>query len=121
MLAYDEQEILTFSEDQKDKEIYYEVTNSNFAVTDLGKVKRITGRIVSEATNNNFNELILENPNDPSVRWFISVDRELGLRPNTYNEMGNLITLTGPVLDSFGFRMIVASLGQIKQESSANT
>src|SRR5690606_36813890 len=93
--------------------IYYAPITRNFEVGDIGQVGEVRGRIISEANNNNFNEVLLEHPTDPSIRWPVSLDRELGQRnPPLYE--GCEVTMRGPVLESFGFRMLVASYGQIE-------
>ena len=108
VLIHDQQEIISLN-----NPIYYEPTEQPFGVADIGKVKRFTGRIIKEATNNNFNEMLLEHPTDPSITWLVSLDRELGQRSPELCQ-GDTVTLTGPVFDSFGLRAIIASLGQIE-------
>lgn len=91
--------------------IYYEETQARFGVDDIGKVKRIRGRITLQPTNFNFNEMELEHPTEPSIRWAVSLDRELGQR-NPKLRLGDEVEITGPVLDSFGLRMVIYSRGQ---------
>ena len=80
---------------------------------DIGKVKWITGKIVSEATNNNFNEMRLQSE-DGSTTWIISLDREVGQR-NPDWRAGDKLQITGPVLNSFGLKIIVMSYGQVEK------
>lgn len=111
ILAFEDQETMNLPEEKS--AIYYEPSAGPFVAADVGRVKRVRGKIVSLATNNNFNELVLEDESDSSVRWVMSIDRELGLRPNDFNIQDKVIEVTGPVIDSFGLRMVIASLGQI--------
>lgn len=113
VIVHDQQEIISTNND-----IYYETTDAAFVTADIGKVKRITGKIVSEATNNNFNEMLVQHPTDPSITWLVSLDRELGQR-NPELCQGDSVTLTGPMLDNFGLRLIIASLGQIEFDPNA--
>jgi hypothetical protein len=92
--------------------IYYEPTEQAFGVPDIGKVKRVRGVIVQAPTNFNFNEMRLRHPTEPGIFWDVSLDRELGQRSPPL-ELGDTIETTGPVLDAFGLRMIIFSLGQI--------
>lgn len=91
--------------------IYYEQTEERFAVGDIGKVKRIKGIITLEPTNFNFNEMALKHPTEPGVAWSVSLDRELGQRRPKLR-LGDTVEITGPVLDSFGLRMVIYSMGQ---------
>jgi hypothetical protein len=91
--------------------IYYEQTEAGFAVEDIGKVKRIKGIITLEPTNFNFNEMALKHPTEPGVTWAVSLDRELGQRRPKLR-LGDTVEITGPVLDSFGLRMVIYSMGQ---------
>lgn len=94
---------------------------------DIGKVLRIRGRVVQAPTNSNFNEAILcmlDRPCELSDgmldnKWTVSFDRELGLRNVSVAE-GQRVQLTGPVVNSFGVRMIVARLGQIEYIDDAS-
>ncbi len=119
VLAYDSQEIIERDDDAdeplylQDKfPIYYDAIDRAFEGTDIGLVKRITAVVTSEANNNNFSELRLESE-DGSIQWLASLDRELALR-NPPLTVGRKVQVTGPVLDSFGLRMIIASFGQIE-------
>ena len=99
--------------------IAYTATDQPFGLDDVGQVRRITGRIVSAADNNNFNELGLVSPEEGSeVAWMVSLDRELGQR-NPDLDLGDVVEFTGPVIGSFGFRMIVASKGQYRKVEDA--
>jgi hypothetical protein len=99
------------------KDIYVQEITRPFAGTDQGSVMRVTGVITQEATNNNFNEMRLTSP-DGSVIWIISLDREIGQR-NPDWKLGDTLEVTGPVLNSFGLKIIVMSYGQVNKLSSA--
>lgn len=94
--------------------IWFDNTSGAFTPDDYGQVRRIRGEIISEATNNNFNEMEIQSLDDPTVTWLASLDRELGQRRPELG-VGTRIQLTGPVIDSFGLRMLVASFGQIER------
>lgn len=108
VLVYDEQEVVG------DQPIAYEVTDQAFTGDDVGHVRRITGVVTSEATNTNFNEMVLTHPDDANITWKVSLDREFGQR-NLGIEAGDTLQLTGPVLTSFGeHKLLVARLGQVE-------
>lgn len=110
VLSFDELEITTGDELTP---ISYVEIDREFEGDDKGEVVRIRGEVVSEATNNNFNELKLKSLDDDEVEWLVSLDRELGQRnPEFYP--GTKLALTGPVIESFGMRMVVASYGQVE-------
>lgn len=113
VLAHDQQEIISTN-----NPIYYEPVNRNLEVADIGKVVQVKGRIVSEATNSNFNEMKVEALGNPEITWLVSLDRELGQRSPELCA-GDTVTLTGPVLDSFGLRLVIASRGQIEFDANA--
>ncbi len=94
--------------------IWFDNTSGAFTPADYGQVRRIRGEIISEATNNNFNEMEIQSLDDPTVTWLASLDRELGQRRPELG-VGTRVQLTGPVIDSFGLRMLVASFGQIER------
>lgn len=93
--------------------VYYEQLSRRFLAEDVGKVARVRGRVILEATNQNFNEMRLESLEDSNVRWVVSFDRELGAR-GVAPPVGAVVELTAPVLNSFGLRMIVGSLGKME-------
>lgn len=93
--------------------IYFETTDANFEVEDVGKVKRISGEVVTEPTNTNFNALTLQSTSSDAT-WAASIDRELSRRGVTF-EQGERVELTGVVADSFGLTMLIYSLGQIER------
>lgn len=107
VLAHDSQQIVSRAND-----IFYEEITRGFEISDIGKVRRIKGVIKSAPTNSNFNEMEIVDPNDPTKTWLVSLDRELGQRSPELCE-GDPVTLTGPVMDNFGLRVIIASRGQI--------
>ncbi len=112
VLAYDEEEVLTTPSTREP--VYYQQIERNFQEgTDNYEVFRIVGRVALEATNQNFNEMIVESEEESNVEWLVSLDRELGTRGVAPPE-GALVQLTGPVFDSFGMRMLITNLGQIE-------
>ena len=121
VLAYDAQEIVTRDDDADDPlylqdkfPIYYAPVDGPFEGTDIGLVKQVTGYVTREANNNNFSELRLNSePDGSGTEWLVSLDRELALR-NPPLGIGTQVRLTGPVLESFGLRMIIAAYSQIE-------
>lgn len=106
--AYDSETVV-----DRGNPIYYEATDQNFVAEDVGKVKRVTGRVVTEPTNQNFNALAIEHADTGAV-WSAQIDRELSRRGVPFSA-GETVQLTGPVADSFGLTMIIYSLGQIER------
>lgn len=111
VLVYDEEEVLT--DFRSPEPIYYEEVTSNFVASHSGKVVRVRGRVIGEPDNQNFNEMKLESLDTPGVEWIVSIDKELGNR-GVSPKLGESIEVTGPVLDSYGLRIFVASLGQLE-------
>lgn len=111
VLVYDEEEVLT--EYGKPEAVYYQTTTSNFSAADTGKVMRVRGRVIGQPDNQNFNEMKLEALDTPGVEWVVSIDKELGNR-GVSPKLGEVIEVTGPMLDSYGLKILVASLGQLK-------
>ena len=112
VLTFDNEEALTTPDDRYP--VYYEEIERPFEEDlDVYQVRRISGEVVQAATNQNFNEMILRSTEDPDVEWIVSFDRELGTRGVTPPQ-GSMVQLTGPVMESFGMRMIIASLGKIE-------
>jgi hypothetical protein len=93
--------------------ISYQSIDRRFLEEDVGKVMRVRGRVALEATNQNFNEMRVESLTDSNVSWLVSLDRELGSR-GVAPPGGSVVELTAPVLNSFGLRMIIGSLGKIE-------
>jgi hypothetical protein len=119
VLAYDDFEVLPGEGTDEDPlylrdkyPIYYEEIDRELEGSDIGLVKRFTGVVTREADNNNFSELRLESE-DGSKQWVASLDREIALRRPPL-DVGTRVTLTGPVIDSFGLRVLVASYGQLE-------
>ena len=112
VLGFDQEEVLT---DRSNREpIYYVELNRGFQESeDLYEVRRITGRVEMEATNQNFNEMKVRSVERPEITWLVSLDRELGGRGVAPKE-GDLVRLTGPVVESFGLRMLIANFGLIE-------
>lgn len=111
VLAFTDEEVVTPAEGPDP--IYYEAVDRPFsAAADAYQVRRIRGRVVLEATNQNFNEMAVQSLENENVEWLVSLDRELGTRGVAPKE-GAIVELTGPVIDSFGMRMLIGSLGQI--------
>ncbi len=109
VVAFDQEEVV---EPGNKYDIYFEQIDRKFEPDDVGRVRRIEGTVTGEPTNNNFNEMVLES--DDGTVWTVSLDRELGNRGVELAE-GDRLELTGPVINSFGLRLLVASLGQIKE------
>jgi hypothetical protein len=109
VLIHDQEQVI---EPGTTEDIYYEEIERAFDTTDISKVRRIEGTVISEPTNGNFNELILEG--DDGAVWSVSIDRELGNRGIGLHE-DDRIRLTGPVIDSFGLNLLIGSLGQIER------
>ena len=112
VLGFDQEEVLT---DRSNREpIYYvELTRPFRENEDLYEVRRITGRVEMEATNQNFNEMKVRSVENPNITWLVSLDRELGGR-GVAPKQGDLVQLTGPVVESFGLRMLIANFGLIE-------
>lgn len=96
---------------------------------DIGDNLRLTGRVAGLPTNSNFNELCLvaEDAADDSACDYsctstdgcsgyvlVSLDREIGQRQTTFFKLGDVMQITGPSVNSFGNKLLVARLGQIK-------
>lgn len=112
VLTFDNEEVLTERDERY--AVYYQELDREFDPDeDLYEVRRITGEVVVEATNQNFNEMVVRSQDDPELEWLVSMDRELGLR-GVSPAKGEVVQLTGPVVDSFGLRMLIASLGKIE-------
>lgn len=149
VLAHDPAEVL-----ESDQPIYYEEVDRELEITDIGKVKRFTGKVGPGGlpTNQNFNEMCLVRPEDDSPErcgkfctvntaetacasencvedfpgagtgrcaredgyWLVSLDREIGQRQPRIIEEGDVIEVTGPVVDSFGLSFLIARWGQLR-------
>lgn len=116
-------------------EVYFEdATDRELSTTDIGKTVRIRGEVVVPPTNYNFNQMCLvPEGGDPSRcdprciaqvqcrgKLLVSVDREIGQRNPAPLEPGDLVEVTGPVINSFGLQVLVMRIGQIHfvEESS---
>lgn len=112
VLGFDMEEVLTTRDTREP--IYYEEIERRFnEADDLYEVRRITGIVEIEATNQNFNEMLVRSESNPNISWFVSLDREIGSRGVAPRE-GDRVQLTGPVVESFGLRMLIANLGLIE-------
>jgi hypothetical protein len=144
VLVYDEEEILSPAEP-----VYFEDAEDPFEKDDVGRVRRVTGKVSTPPTNANFNEICLISQDDTSsetcakacVRdsdcesadcvlpfesassgtcsraggfWLVSLDKEIGQRLPVVLKPGQIVALTGPIVDSFGLRMLVSKVGQIQ-------
>ncbi len=107
----DARELLAESLGQE--ELTQEQIDEQITPADTYEVRRIRGEVIVEATNQNFNEMVVQSDEDPDVEWLVSLDRELGTRGVGPKE-GDLVELTGPVIDSFDMRMVIGSLGKIE-------
>lgn len=100
--------------------IYYETqsgpfgcdrtTPIDFEQCDTGKVKRITGTVVSD--KDTFGEFLVEG--DDGTEWSVSLDVELNRRGVEY-PVGTRLTATGPILFSYNaYSLVVMRKGQIQ-------
>lgn len=112
VLGYDMEEVLTTPETREP--IYYEELTRGFdEALDLYEVRRIEGIVEMEATNQNFNEMRVRSTEDEDVSWLVSLDRELGNRGVAPKE-GSRVRITGPVVESFGLRILIGNLGLLE-------
>lgn len=96
---------------------------------DIGSNLRVTGRVAGLPNNRNFNELCLVDKDaaDDSACDFsctdndgcsgyvlVSLDREIGQREPDFFKLGDVMEVTGPSVNSFGNKLLVARLGQLK-------
>lgn len=96
---------------------------------DIGSNLRLTGRVAGLPTNSNFNELCLvakDAADDSACDYsctsadgcsgfvLVSLDREIGQRQSEFFKIGDVMQITGPSVNSFGNKLLVARLGQIK-------
>ena len=113
VLSFENLEVLTTP--QTRQPIYYKPTAEGFKVEDKGQVMQVTGYVFDPASNDNFNTMILYNTPDPAratVQWIVSLDRELGQR-NPDLRAGQRVQVTGPLIESFGLKLLVSSYGQL--------
>ena len=96
---------------EHDVPIHYEEKTNPFNQTDWNRVRRIRGEVVQESTDYNFNQAAVS---DGVNTWLVSIDRELANR-NVSLELGQRVEITGPVLSSFGQKIVVLSKGQIEE------
>ncbi len=110
-------------------EIYYEEPDDSglLGLNDIGKVMRIRGEVVVPPTNFNFNQMcLIPEGGDPEKcdprcvgepqcrgKILVSVDREIGQRNPAPIEKGDVLEVTGPVINSFGLQVLVMRIGQI--------
>lgn len=117
MRSYDSYAVLTFDQEEvvnpgTKYDIYYEERSERLTNDDIGQVRRVSGTIVSEPTNTNFNEMFIRDDN--GVVYAASVDRELAQR-NIPLKNGLRVQLTGPVINSYSSLVVlISSLGQIE-------
>src|SRR5690554_1150731 len=117
MKSYDSYAVLTFDKEEvvepgSKYDIYYEERTEALTNDDIGQVRRVSGTIISEPTNTNFNEMFIRDDN--GVVYAASVDRELAQR-NIALHNGLRVQLTGPVINSYSSLVVlVSSLGQIE-------
>lgn len=112
VLAYSDEEVINSADDRAP--VYYEELERAFRPTDdVYEVRRVTGRVVLEPTNQNFNEMRVQSLEDPNVEWLASVDAELGRR-GVGPKLGEVVQVTAPVINSFGVRLLISALGQLE-------
>jgi hypothetical protein len=109
VIAFDQEEVIGPDEYH---DIYFEEIDRAFDASDKSKVRRIEGTVITEPTNANFNGMVIEG--DEGAQWSVSIDRDLGNRGVELYE-GDRVRLTGPVINSYGLNLLIASLGQIER------
>ncbi|TXD33601.1 hypothetical protein FRC96_15575 [Lujinxingia vulgaris] len=112
VLAYSDEEVLN-SPEERTPVHFEEVERSFRADEDVYEVRRVTGRVVLAPTNQNFNEMRIQSLEDPNIEWLASVDAELGRR-GIGPEVGEVVQVTAPVINSFGVRLLITALGQLE-------
>lgn len=130
MKYFDTYAVVVFTDEEvvsEGGEIFYEKLDRHLKSDDIGRNVRVLGEIASPPTNSNFNEMCLVpvgedySACDPRCvaneqclgSVVVSVDRELGQRNPSPLEAGKVIEVTGPVVNSFGLRILISRLGQI--------
>ncbi|RDV38127.1 hypothetical protein DV096_09945 [Bradymonadaceae bacterium TMQ3] len=113
VLSYSEEEVIN-TPDARIPVHFEEVERHFSASEDVYQVRRVTGRVVLEPTNQNFNEMRLQSLEDPSVEWLVSLDAELGRR-GVGPKLGEVVQVTAPVINSFGVRLLITALGQLER------
>ena len=111
VMSFDQLEVVTGPQGREP--IYVQPIERALRDSDQAQVMQVVGRVSSEATNNNFNEMRLRSLDD-SVEWIVSLDREVGQR-NPDWRLGDVLKVTGPVINSFGLKIIVMSYGQVEK------
>lgn len=106
---------------------YEDIGDRDLTSDDIGKNLRIRREVASVPTNANFNEMCLVPEGEDYIACdprcvaneqctgyvLASLDRELGTRNPRPLEEGQVIEMTGPVVNSFGLRLLVSRIGQI--------
>jgi hypothetical protein len=117
VIAYDSETVV-----ERDQPLYFEsidrAFNSHLASvdpssredSDLDHIRRITGEITQLPTSENFNAMVVS---DGDIDWEVALGMDFGRRPIPLKE-GDRIQLTGPVVESFGTKMLIHSYGQIE-------
>lgn len=133
MKFFDTYAVVVYTDEEvvdRGHEVYYRESDGDLDTTDIGTVVRVKGRVVSAPTNQNFNELCMvpvggdadgcdprclanEQCTDQRDQTIVSIDREIGQREPKPIEKGQILEVTGPVVNSFGLRILVSRLGQL--------
>ncbi len=125
VIVSDNEEVL----ERKNPVYFKEIPFRDLTDADIGENLRLTGRVAGLPTNTNFNELCLvaQDAADDSAcdycdsgegacpgRVLVSLDREIGQRQTDFFKIGDVMQITGPSVNSFGNKLLVARMGQIK-------
>lgn len=125
VLVHDEEEVI-----EHDNEVYFEdIGFRSLTNADIGFNLRITGRVAGLPNTRNFNELCLvaadavddaacsescKNDEACGGNLLVSLDREIGQRQSDFFKIGDVMQVTGPAVNSYGYNLLVAQMGQLK-------
>lgn len=123
VLTHEDEEVVSRGHD-----VYTEfIGDRELSAADIGKTVTVRRELASDATNYNFSEMCLVEIGqpysacDPSCvaneqclgSVLVSLDREIEQRDPLVFHQGDILEITGPVVNSFGLRLLVARTGQI--------
>ena len=130
---FDTYAVVTHTDEEvvsRGNDVYYEELpdDQELISDDVARTFRWTGEVAVEPSNSNFNEICMVEKGgdytacDPRCvasdmcggSWLVSIDRELGQRDPMPIHQGQILQVTGPVVNSFGLRFLVARLGQLQ-------
>ena len=124
VLIHDSEEVVS---DKTNPIFYKDIGFRPLTVADIGENLRIRGEIADPPTSANFSEMCLvpdggdhaacsyecRNDDNCSGYMLVTLDREIVQRDPGLFEVGKSIGVTGPAVNSFGFRLLVARIGQL--------